>query len=100
MAPLLQLQDVALSFGGTPLLAGVDLTVDAGERLCLVGRNGSGKSTLLRISAGLIEPDRGTRFLQPGASIRYLPQEPDFGGVTTVQAFVEAGLGPHDDPPP
>jgi ABC transport system ATP-binding/permease protein len=98
MAPLLQLQDVALSFGGTPLLTGVDLTVDAGERLCLVGRNGSGKSTLLRIAAGLIEPDNGARFLQPGTTIRYLPQEPDFSGATMTLDYVEAGLAPGDDP--
>src|SRR5215469_4441489 len=97
MAPLLQLQDVALSFGGTPLLTGVDLTVDAGERLCLVGRNGSGKSTLLRIAAGMIEADHGTRFLQPGTTIRYLPQEPDFSGATTTLDYVEAGLAPGDD---
>ena len=95
--PLIQLQDVGLTFGGAPLLAGVDLTIAAGERLCLVGRNGSGKSTLLRIAAGLIEPDRGTRFVQPGATIRYLPQEPDFSGATTALAYVKAGLAPGDD---
>jgi ABC transport system ATP-binding/permease protein len=95
--PLLQLQDIALGFGGTPLLNGVDLAVGAGERLCLVGRNGSGKSTLLRIAAGLIEPDRGTRFLQPGTTVRYLPQEPDFGDAATTLAYVEAGLAPGDD---
>ena len=95
--PLIQLQDVGLTFGGMPLLAGVDLTIAAGERLCLVGRNGSGKSTLLRIAAGLIEPDRGTRFLQPGVTIRYLPQEQDFSGATTARAYVEAGLAPGDD---
>ena len=95
--PLIQLQDVGLTFGGTPLLAGVDLTIAAGERLCLVGRNGSGKSTLLRIAAGLIEPDRGTRFLQPGVTIRYLPQEPDFADATTTLAYVETGLAPGDD---
>jgi len=95
--PLIQLQDVGLTFGGAPLLAGVDLTIAAGERLCLVGRNGSGKSTLLRIAAGLIEPDRGTRFLQPGVTIRYLPQEPDFADATTTLAYVEAGLAPGDD---
>jgi ATP-binding cassette subfamily F protein uup len=95
--PLIQLQDVALTFGGAPLLTGVDLTIAAGERLCLVGRNGSGKSTLLRIAAGLIEPDRGIRFVQPGATIRYLPQEPDFSGATTALAYVKAGLAPGDD---
>ena len=96
-SPLIQLKDIALTFGGTPLLAGVELTVAAGERVCLVGRNGSGKSTLLKIAAGLIEPDRGTHFVQPGATIRYLPQEPDFAGATTVLGFVEDGLGPGDD---
>ncbi len=63
-------------FGSTPLLEGATLSIGAGERLCLVGRNGSGKSTLLKIAAGLIEPDGGSRFLQPGATVRYLPQEP------------------------
>ncbi len=95
--PLIQLSDIALTFGGAPLLDGVDLAVAAGERVCLVGRNGSGKSTLLKITAGLIEPDRGERFVQPGATIRYLPQEPDLSGHTTTLAYVEAGLGPHDD---
>jgi ATP-binding cassette subfamily F protein uup len=96
--PLLLLSDIALTFGGAPLLDGVSLSVAAGERLALVGRNGSGKSTLLKIAAGLIEPDRGTRFVQPGATLRYLAQEPDFSGFATTLAFVEAGLGPGDDP--
>ena len=96
--PLIQLSDIALSFGGADLLDGVELAVTAGERVCLVGRNGSGKSTLLKIAAGLIDPDRGTRFVQPGASIRYLPQEPDLSGYTSTLAYVEDGLGPTDDP--
>jgi ATP-binding cassette subfamily F protein uup len=95
--PLVQLKDIALTFGGTPLLAGVDLSVSAGERVGLVGRNGSGKSTLLKIAAGRVEPDRGSRFAQPGATIRYLAQEPDFGGARTVLDYVERGLGPGDD---
>jgi ATP-binding cassette subfamily F protein uup len=98
MAPLIQLKDIALTFGGTPLLTGVELAVEAGDRVCLIGRNGSGKSTLLKIVAGLIEPDRGTRFVQPGATVRYLPQEPDFSGAATTLAYVEAGLSPGDDP--
>jgi ABC transport system ATP-binding/permease protein len=95
--PLIQLKDVALTFGGTPLLSGVELSVSAEERVCLVGRNGSGKSTLLKIAAGLVEPDRGSRFVQPGVTVRYLPQEPDFAGHATTLAYVEAGLGPGDD---
>src|SRR5438552_16990770 len=95
--PLIQLRDIKLTFGGTPLLAGVELSVSAGERVCLVGRNGSGKSTLLKIAAGLVEPDRGTRFLQPGATVRYLPQEPDFAGAATTLASGEAGPGPGAD---
>src|SRR5437764_5447519 len=95
--PLIQLKDIKLSFGGTPLLAGVELSVSSGERVCLIGRNGSGKSTVLKIAAGTVEPDSGSRFVQPGATIRYLPQEPDFAGFATVLAYVEAGLGPGDD---
>ncbi|MGD0104624.1 MAG: ATP-binding cassette domain-containing protein [Rhodopila sp.] len=91
--PLLALQDIALTFGTAPLLAGAGLSVSAGDRVCLVGRNGSGKSTLLRIAAGLIEADSGRRFAQPGATIRYLPQEPDFAGFATTREYVEAGLG-------
>src|SRR5450432_3005043 len=95
--PLIQLKDIALTFGGTPLLSGVELSVSPAERVCLIGRNGSGKSTLLKIAAGLVEPDRGTRFLQPGVAIRYLPQEPDFEGHSTTLGYAEAGLGPGDD---
>jgi ATP-binding cassette subfamily F protein uup len=96
--PLIQLADISLTFGGAPVLDGVELSVSSGERVCLVGRNGSGKSTLLKIAAGLIEPDRGTRFVQPGATIRYLPQEPDLSAHKTTLAYVQAGLGPGDDP--
>src|SRR3979490_1592078 len=95
--PLIQLKDIKLTFGGTPLLSGVELSVSQSERVCLIGRNGSGKSTLLKIAAGLVEPDKGSRFVQPGATIRYLPQEPDFGDHPTTLAYVEAGLGPGDD---
>jgi ABC transport system ATP-binding/permease protein len=95
--PLVQLGGIALTFGGTPLLEGVDLAVAAGERVCLVGRNGSGKSTLLKIVAGLVEPDRGTRFVQPDATVRYLAQEPDLTGYAAVSDYVAAGLGPDGD---
>ncbi|WP_034993442.1 ABC-F family ATP-binding cassette domain-containing protein [Beijerinckia mobilis] len=96
--PLLLLQNIMLTLGGKPLLESAELSVSAGARVCLVGRNGSGKSTLLKIAAGLIEQDGGTRFMQPDATIRYLPQEPDFTGFATALAYVEEGLGPLDDP--
>src|SRR5258707_530636 len=95
--PLIQLKDIRLTFGGTPLLSGVELPVSANERVCRIGRNGSGKSTLLKIAAGLVESDSGSRFVQPGATTRYLTQEPDFGAPPTTLAYVEAGLGPGDD---
>src|SRR2546430_6887348 len=95
--PLIQLKDIALTFGGTPLLTGAELTVAAGERVSLVGRNGSGKSTLLKIAAGLAEPDHGSVFVQPGALVRYLPQEPDLAGFSSTLAYVEASLRPTDD---
>jgi ATP-binding cassette subfamily F protein uup len=95
--PLLTLANIHHSFGGTPCLAGADLSVTAQARICLVGRNGSGKSTLLKIAAGLIDPERGERFIHPGATIRYLPQEPDLSGFANTRAYVESGLQPADD---
>jgi ATP-binding cassette subfamily F protein uup len=91
--PLLALQDIALTFGTSPLLAGAGISVSTGDRVCLVGRNGSGKSTLLKIAAGLVQADSGRRFAQPGATIRYLAQEPDFSGFATTLEYVEAGMG-------
>ncbi len=95
--PLLLLQNIALTLGATPLIEDAEFSVSPGERLALVGRNGSGKSTLLRIAAGEIEADKGKRFFQPDASLRYLPQEPDLSGFSTTLAYAEAGLAPTDD---
>ena len=96
--PLLLLDGIRLTFGGAPLLDGAQLSASAGDRIALVGRNGSGKSTLLKIAAGMVEAQEGEVFRQPGATVRYLPQEPDWQGATSVRAYVEAGLGPADDP--
>jgi ATP-binding cassette subfamily F protein uup len=79
------------------LLTNAELSVSPGERLVVVGRNGSGKSTLLKIAAGELTADAGSRFVQPGATVRYLPQEPDLTGHVSTLAYVEAGLGPGDD---
>ncbi len=94
--PILTLSDITLTFGGNPLFAGAALSVGAGERIGVVGRNGSGKSTLLKIAAGLVEPDSGVRFAQPGAKIAYLPQEPDLSAYPTLGAFVAADLDEHE----
>ena len=95
--PILLLTDISVTLGSVPLLERATLSVSPGERLCLVGRNGSGKSTLLKIASGDIAFDSGTRFLQPGATMRYLPQEPDLSGYSNVMAYVLDGLGPNDD---
>src|SRR5262245_24248787 len=96
--PLLRLDNMRLTFGGTPLLEGASLSVSEGDRIALVGRNGSGKSTLLKIAAGQIEPQDGEVFRHPSVTVRYLPQVPDMDGFATTRAYVEKGLGPADDP--
>ncbi len=93
---LLQLQAIEYRVGSQPLLRAADLAAAPGQRVCLVGRNGSGKSTLLKIAAGLLPAEGGVRFLQPGATSRYLPQEPDLSAFDTVLDYVLAGLGPSD----
>ncbi|MDH3263368.1 MAG: ATP-binding cassette domain-containing protein, partial [Paracoccaceae bacterium] len=91
-APLLQLTDIALTFGGDPLFEAVSLALQPGDRIALVGRNGSGKSTLLKVMAGLVEPDRGARAVPVGVSLGYLEQEPDFSGHATLGDWAAAGL--------
>lgn len=90
--PLLTLDHIALTFGSTPLLSDANMRVYNSERICLVGRNGSGKSTFLKIAAGLIEQDAGVRFLKPGVTARYLPQEPDLTKYETIGDYVRSGL--------
>jgi ABC transport system ATP-binding/permease protein len=92
--PLMQLSDIRLGFGGNPLLDGVDLVVQPGDRVALVGRNGSGKSTLMKIMAGLVEADSGTRTLPPGSTVGYLEQDADMAGHATLGDYAEAGLPP------
>jgi ATP-binding cassette subfamily F protein uup len=91
-APLLQLNQVSLTFGGNPLLDGVSLTVQPGDRLALVGRNGSGKSTLMKLMAGLVEPDTGARTIPPGITVGYMEQDPDLSRFATLGDFAASNL--------
>lgn len=91
-APIYTIRGAKLSFGLNPLFTDVDLYVNRGDKICLVGRNGCGKSTLLKVIAREIEPDDAEFFVQPGIRIGYMPQEPDFTGFKTLREVVEAGL--------
>ena len=91
-APLLQLSDISLTFGGDPVFADLDLVVQPGDRVALVGRNGSGKSTLMKVMAGLVEPDNGTRVIAPGTSVGYMEQHPDMSGFETLGDFAASTL--------
>ena len=92
-APLLQLNDISLTFGGDPIFSDLGLVVHQGDRVALVGRNGSGKSTLMKVMADLVEADRGDRILPPGQSVGYMEQDPDFSGFATLGDFATASLG-------
>lgn len=93
-APLLQLTDISLTFGGEPVFHDLSLVVQPGDRVALVGRNGSGKSTLMKVMAGLVEPDRGVRVVAPGISVGYMEQEPDMVGFTTLGDYAASELDP------
>ena len=90
--PLLQLSRLALTFGGAPIFDGLDLVVQPGDRVALVGRNGSGKSTLMKVMAGLVEPDRGERVVAPGVHVGYMEQDPDLSAFATLGDFAAASL--------
>ena len=78
--PLLQLSDISLTFGGNPIFDGLDLLVQPGDRLALLGRNGSGKSTLMKVMAGLLEADKGTLFRPLQTCVGYMEQDPTMEG--------------------
>ena len=88
---LLSLHDISLNLGGRLLLDGVDLQVERGERVCLLGRNGEGKSTLLRLIGDEISPERGTVALQKGAKVAQLPQQVPLAMEGTVAQIVADG---------
>ena len=91
--PIVSLHDISLAFGHHPLLERLNLSLEAGERVCLIGRNGSGKSSLLKVIAGLVVADGGELRRAPSTRIAYLPQEADLDETGTVFDNVAAGLG-------
>ncbi|MDP5359048.1 MAG: ATP-binding cassette domain-containing protein, partial [Paracoccaceae bacterium] len=91
-APLLQLSDIALTFGGDPVFEDLSLVVQPGDRVALVGRNGSGKSTLMKVMAGLVLPDSGTRVASPGVQVGYMEQDPTMAGFATLGDYAASGL--------
>ena len=91
-APIYTLKNIRLAFGDNKLFADVELYINRGDKICLVGRNGSGKSTLLKVIAGVIEPDDGEIFMQPGTKVAYMPQEPDLSSYACLKDAVISGL--------
>jgi ATP-binding cassette subfamily F protein uup len=91
--PLATLDQASLAYGHVPLLDRADLTLDAGERVALIGRNGTGKSSLLKVLAGRQSLDEGQAWRQPGLRIALVEQEPRLDADATVYAAVAAGLG-------
>ena len=91
-APLLQLSDISLTFGGEPIFSDLGLVVQQGDRVALVGRNGSGKSTLMKVMAALVEADSGSRVVPPGTSVGYMEQDPDMSGFATLGDYAASAL--------
>ena len=95
-APIYTLKNIHLAFGDNQLFEEVELYINKGDKICLVGRNGSGKSTLLKVIANIIEADGGDIFVQPGTKTAYMPQEPDLSAYTTLKEAVLSGLPPEE----
>ena len=90
--PIYTLKGISLAFGDNQLFENVELFINRGDKISLVGRNGSGKSTLLKVIAGLLEPDSGEIFIQPGIKISYMPQEPLLDAYPTLRDVILSGL--------
>ncbi len=92
MGMLLTLRDISLRFAEEPVLDGISLSIQEGERIGLVGRNGAGKSTLMRIIAGTLEPDAGDREHAETLRIARLAQDIPVGLAGSVHGIVARGL--------
>lgn len=90
--PVYTLKNIRLRFGTNELFRGIELYINRGDKISLVGRNGCGKSTLLKIIAGIQEPDDGEIFIQPNTSVGYMPQDADLSGYKTLREVVLSGL--------
>ena len=90
---LITLQNISLAFGGQPVLDRISMQIEAGERVCLVGRNGEGKSSLMRLIAGEQPPDSGRIIRQQGVKTARLDQEVEAGLEGTVYSVVSGGVG-------
>lgn len=95
---LITLRQINLAFGGRPLLDGVNLQLEAGERVCLLGRNGEGKSTLLRLINQEVEPDSGELIFSKGLRCARLEQEIDPALDGTVYQVAAGAPGSTTDP--
>jgi len=91
--PLVTLKEVCLAFGHVPLLDHAAMSIEAGERVCLVGRNGAGKSSLFKILSKQIQADEGELQIQETLRVAYLEQEVPEGQATSVFDVVASGLG-------
>ena len=94
---LVTLRKVQLGFGGPPLLEDINLAIERGERVCLLGRNGAGKSTLMKLIDRDLQPDDGAMAVQQGACITRLTQEVPAGTSGSVFEVVATGLGQLSD---
>lgn len=95
-APIFAFKNISIAFGEKRLFSGIEANVNKGDRISLIGRNGSGKSTLLKIIAGVIEPDEGEIFIQPGIKVAYMPQEPDLSRFNTLKEAIVSVLPKSD----
>ena len=95
-SPLIQLNNISLTFGENSVFSNVNLVVDRADRIALVGRNGCGKSTLMKVLAGLVETDSGSRIMSPGTNLSYMEQDPDMRNFSTLGDYASSSLTSHE----
>lgn len=91
-SPLIQLNNISLTFGENSVFSNVNLVVNRADRIALVGRNGCGKSTLMKVLAGLLEADSGSRIMSPGTNLSYMEQDPDMRKFGTLGDYASSSL--------